>query len=89
MSFFETSAKTNQNVNEVFQFLTQEILKNNQGKTQTSGVGLEKDNKKEGKRTCCKWRRKLDKISYLIIIDSLIINYIKNKKILIIIYFIF
>ena len=54
MSFFETSAKTNQNVNEVFQFLTQEILKNNQGKTQTSGVGLEKDNKKEGKRTCCK-----------------------------------
>ena len=36
MSFFETSAKTNQNVNEVFNFLTQEILKNNEGKTQTS-----------------------------------------------------
>ena len=37
MSFFETSAKTNQNVNEVFNFLTQEILKNNEGKTQQPG----------------------------------------------------
>ena len=36
MRFFETSAKTNQNVNEVFNFLTQEILKNNEGKAQTS-----------------------------------------------------
>ena len=54
MSFFETSAKTNQNVNEVFNFLTQEILKTNEGKTQNTGVGLKKDDKKEGKKGCCK-----------------------------------
>ncbi|MBR2578991.1 MAG: hypothetical protein IKE41_02495, partial [Clostridia bacterium] len=30
MHFFETSAKTNQNVSEVFTFLTKEILKNNE-----------------------------------------------------------
>ena len=54
MSFFETSAKTNQNVNEVFQFLTQEILKANQGKTQTAGgTTITKDDKKE-KKGCCK-----------------------------------
>ena len=40
MSFFETSAKTNQNANEVFKFLTQEILKTNEGKTQSGGVGI-------------------------------------------------
>ena len=54
MSFFETSAKTNQNVNEVFNFLTQEILKTNEGKAQNTGVGLKKDDKKEGKKGCCK-----------------------------------
>ena len=32
MSFFETSAKTNQNVDEVFNFLIQEILKANEDK---------------------------------------------------------
>ena len=32
MSFFETSAKTNQNVGEVFTYLTKEILKSNVGK---------------------------------------------------------
>ena len=54
MSFFETSAKTNQNVNEVFQFLTQEILKANQGKAQTGGgTTISKDDKKE-KKGCCK-----------------------------------
>ena len=54
MSFFETSAKTNQNVNEVFNFLTQEILKANEGKTQQMGDKLKKDDKKEKKSGCCK-----------------------------------
>ncbi len=55
MSFFETSAKTNQNVNEVFQFLTQEILKNNEGKAQgPSGDKLKSSSTKEGKKGCCK-----------------------------------
>ena len=55
MSFFETSAKTNQNVNEVFNFLTQEILKANEGKTAGANFGLKKDDKsKENKKGCCK-----------------------------------
>ncbi len=55
MNFFETSAKTNQNVTEVFNFLTEEILKNNEGKTPGTGnIGLKKDDKKDGKKGCCK-----------------------------------
>lgn len=56
MSFFETSAKTNQNVNEVFEFLTREILKNTDGSTPTSpgGVGLVNSANKEKKKSCCK-----------------------------------
>ena len=54
MSFFETSAKTNQNVNEVFNFLTQEILKANEGKTAQNNLELKKGDKKEGKKGCCK-----------------------------------
>jgi len=50
MKFFETSAKTNQNVNEVFNFLTEEILRTNDGKNQTSGVGLKKSDTKKGKK---------------------------------------
>ena len=42
MSFFETSAKTNQNVNEVFNFFTQEILQANEGKTKQMGDKLKK-----------------------------------------------
>ena len=53
MSFFEASAKTNQNVNEVFNFLTKEILKINDGKTQSQGEKLKKGDSKEGKG-CCK-----------------------------------
>ena len=55
MSFFETSAKTNQNVNEVFNFLTAEILKTNAGKTQAQGEHLKKGgDSKDGKKGCCK-----------------------------------
>ena len=53
MNFFETSAKTNQNVNEVFNFLTQEILKNNAGKTEKTGATLTAGNTKSGKKGCC------------------------------------
>ena len=48
MNFFETSAKTNQNVNEVFYFLTQEILKNNDGKAQTGVFKLSKEDSSKG-----------------------------------------
>ena len=56
MNFFETSAKTNQNVNEVFNFLTQEILKNMQssGGAPGSDGGVKIDNKKNKKKGCCK-----------------------------------
>jgi len=54
MSFFETSAKTNQNVNEVFNFLTQEILKANEGKSTQNNLALKKGDKKEAKKGCCK-----------------------------------
>ena len=54
MKFFETSAKTNQNVTEVFMYLTKEILSSNQDKAQSSGVGLKKGDNKETKKGCCK-----------------------------------
>ena len=55
MSFFEASAKTNQNVNEVFNFLTTEILKTNAGNAQTQGEKLKKGgDSKDGKKGCCK-----------------------------------
>ena len=55
MSFYETSAKTNKNVSEVFNFLTQEILKTNEGKPQQGGGGqLKPDKGKDGKKGCCK-----------------------------------
>ena len=55
MSFFETSAKTNKNVTEVFYHLTKEILKANEGNKELGGKNLTKtDNSKEGKRGCCK-----------------------------------
>ena len=54
MNFFETSAKTNKNVSEVFNFLTQEILKSNKDTPTAKGVGLKKGDNKEGKKGCCK-----------------------------------
>ena len=54
MHFFETSAKTNQNVSEVFTFLTKEILKNNEKSGTPSGEKLKKDDGKNTKKGCCK-----------------------------------
>ncbi len=54
MSFFETSAKTNQNVTEVFNYLTKEILKANAGKQEEGGKKLSKQDSKGGKKGCCK-----------------------------------
>ena len=48
------SAKTNQNVNEVFNFLTQEILKQNEGKTQSPSGDRLKDNVNKEKKGCFK-----------------------------------
>ena len=54
MEFFETSAKSNTNVNETFTFLTKEILKNNETKTGNGTIKIkEKDNKTEKKKNCC------------------------------------
>ena len=51
MNFFETSAKTNQNVNEVFTFLTQEILKNMKSSGGWQGSdNIVKINNKKNKR---------------------------------------
>ena len=43
--------KTNKNVNEVFNFLTEEILKINEGK-RAGNFGFKKEDKKEGKKGC-------------------------------------
>ncbi len=58
MKFFETSAKTSYNVNEVFTFLTREILNDNEAKTSSSGplkleAKTDADPKKQ-KKECCK-----------------------------------
>ena len=55
MQFFETSAKSNYNVNETFTFLTKEILNTCEVKP-SNAMKIEdknKDNKKE-KKECCK-----------------------------------
>lgn len=59
LKFFESSAKTNYNVNEIFTFLTKEILNNcgNIGaqSSQNAPITLEKSTKKpKGKGKCCK-----------------------------------
>ena len=55
MILFETSAKTNKNVSEVFNYLTTEILKSNAGKTTSDNKKLSSEvNNKSGKKVCCK-----------------------------------
>jgi hypothetical protein len=57
MKFFETSAKTNYNVNEVFTFLTREILNDNEAKSASGPIKLEAKKDPEGKKQkkeCCK-----------------------------------
>ena len=46
--------KTNQNVTEVFNYLTSEILKNNEKSGTPGGEKLRKDDKKDAKKGCCK-----------------------------------
>jgi small GTP-binding protein len=58
MQFFETSAKSNYNVNESFTFLTKEILNTCEVKPSTSsGMKIDLDKNKDGKKDkqkCCK-----------------------------------
>ena len=54
MSFFETSAKTNQNVTEVFTYLTKEILSSNADKQEGGGRKLDNKDTKDTKKGCCK-----------------------------------
>ena len=55
MEFFETSAKSNQNINEVFTFLTREILKTQGDAGTNGGQKLNGDNSENKKRWggCC------------------------------------
>ena len=54
MKYFETSAKTNHNVNETFTYLTKDILSNTEAK-KPSGGNVLLDNEKEAKtkKKCC------------------------------------
>lgn len=58
MQFFETSAKTNYNVNETFTYLTREILNNTDSKPSNGPIKLDQNTKgsdaKIKKKECCK-----------------------------------
>ena len=57
MSFFETSAKNNQNVNEVFNFLAQQIFEENVMSSVNKNKKIEitkQSHKKEGEKGCLK-----------------------------------
>jgi hypothetical protein len=56
MQFFETSAKTNYNVNETFTYLTKEILATSDVKTTTNNIKIDDKNgkgDKKDKKGCC------------------------------------
>lgn len=55
MAFFETSAKSNLNVSETFNSLTNQILESNEKikGTDKGGVKLGGDKGKDGKKKCC------------------------------------
>lgn len=56
MKYFETSAKTNQNVTETFTFLTKEILNTTDNKKPGNSIEIKKpsENGKSEKKGCCK-----------------------------------
>jgi small GTP-binding protein len=57
MKYFETSAKTGENVSEVFQYVTVEILNSLNKMTQTKSIYIKGgggDNQKRKKKGCCK-----------------------------------
>ena len=56
MKYYETSAKTNHNVNETFTYLTKDILSNTDTKKSTGGnVKIDNESsEKSTKKNCCK-----------------------------------
>ena len=54
MNFYETSAKSGKNVNEVFTYLTTEILKVSKTKEKDSNIVLHKKKKDKKHTGCCK-----------------------------------
>ena len=55
MAFYEASAKTNHNIDEIFIFLTTEILNSIEEKIQTQGEKIQKErNSKDSQSKCCK-----------------------------------
>lgn len=58
ISFFETSAKENSNIDNIFQFMAEEMYKKRQnikgGTKDKKGVSLDKKEKKTLKQRCCK-----------------------------------